>query len=35
VLEIARDSRGKDPEGYRGEFLRLVDAAKGLDVAKK
>lgn len=35
VLEIARGSRGKDPEGYRGEFLRLVDAAKGLDVAKK
>ncbi len=35
VLEIARGSRGKDPEGYRGEFLRLVDAAKGLDVAKR
>ncbi len=35
VLEIARSSRGKDPEGYRGEFLRLVDAARGLDVAEK
>jgi len=35
VLEIAREARGKDPEGYRGEFLRLVEAAKGLDVAKK
>ncbi len=35
VLKIARDARGKDPEGYRGEFLRLVDAAKGLDVAQK
>lgn len=35
VLEIARDSRGKDPEGYRAEFLRLVDAARGLDMARK
>lgn len=35
VLEIARDARGKDSEGYRGEFLRLVDSAKGLDVAKR
>ncbi len=28
VLSIARESKGDDPEGYRSEFLRLVEAAR-------
>jgi len=30
ILELARNSRGKDPFGYRGEFLKLVNLAKSL-----
>lgn len=30
VADLARHARGDDPEGYRAEFLRLVDLAKGL-----
>jgi Ca-activated chloride channel family protein len=30
VLAIARQSRGEDPEGYRGEFLKLVRTAETL-----
>lgn len=30
VLELARSSRGQDPEGYRGEFLKLVARAQSL-----
>lgn len=30
VLELARESKGKDLYGYRGEFLQLVSLAKGL-----
>lgn len=28
VLELARGAKGKDDEGYRAEFIRLVEAAK-------
>lgn len=31
AAELARDARGKDPYGYRGEFLRLVTLADNLD----
>ena len=27
----AAESRGRDPEGYRAEFVRLVDLAAALD----
>jgi Ca-activated chloride channel family protein len=27
VISLAQSSRGDDPEGYRGEFLRLVKTA--------
>ncbi len=30
VLSLARQSKGHDPFGYRGEFLQLVSLAKGL-----
>ena len=30
VLELARNARGQDPFGYRGEFLSLVNLAKSL-----
>lgn len=30
VLTLARSSRGKDPFGYRGEFINLVGLAKSL-----
>lgn len=30
ILEMARNARGKDPFGYRGEFLRLVNMAMSL-----
>jgi Ca-activated chloride channel family protein len=30
VLELARNARGKDAFGYRGEFLSLVNLAKSL-----
>jgi len=30
VLELARQSRGNDPFGYRGEFVKLVNLAKSL-----
>lgn len=30
VLDMARDSRGKDHFGYRGEFIKLVNLAKSL-----
>jgi len=31
VLELARGSRGTDPNGYRGEFLQLVQLAQSVD----
>ncbi len=30
VLELAQQGRGADPDGYRAEFLRLVQVAAGL-----
>jgi Ca-activated chloride channel family protein len=30
VLELARNARGQDPFGYRGEFVSLVNLAKSL-----
>ena len=30
VAGLARDARGNDAFGYRGEFLRLVNLASGL-----
>lgn len=36
LLELAKNSRGQDPEGYRGEFLRLLETAEMLSkYAKK
>jgi len=32
VLELAKSSRGKDEQGYRAEFIRLVEAVNGLDL---
>lgn len=30
ILALAREARGRDDQGYRGEFLRLVELAKSL-----
>ena len=30
VLALARDARGADPQGYRGEFIGLVETARAL-----
>jgi Ca-activated chloride channel homolog len=30
VLALARESRGEDPEGYRGEFISMVERARSL-----
>lgn len=30
ILALAREARGRDDQGYRGEFLRLVELAKAL-----
>ncbi len=35
VMELARDARGKDAFGYRGEFLTLVNLAKSLAGSNK
>jgi Ca-activated chloride channel family protein len=32
--ELARRFRGSDPDGYRAEFIRLVDLAASLNVQK-
>ncbi len=34
VLTLARDARGADPYGYRGEFLSLVGLARSLDAGQ-
>lgn len=34
VLALAREARGADPYGYRGEFLTLVGLARSLDPGK-
>jgi Ca-activated chloride channel family protein len=33
VIEMARGARGADPEGYRGEFIGMVQAARTLQVS--
>ncbi|HLS47508.1 MAG TPA: VWA domain-containing protein, partial [Gemmatimonadales bacterium] len=33
VLELARASRGEDRDGYRAEFIRLVELARSMGVA--
>ena len=30
LRQMARDSKGDDPQGYRGEFLQLIDKAQSL-----
>ncbi len=35
VLNLAREARGDDPFGYRGEFLKLVNLAKSLSSETK
>jgi hypothetical protein len=30
VRELAKQGKGRDDEGYRGEFLQLIDKARGL-----
>ncbi len=30
VMALARDARGDDPEGYRGEFISMVERARAL-----
>ena len=30
IIEMASGARGKDPDGYRAEFVRLVSAAAGI-----
>ena len=34
VLELARNARGKDAFGYRGEFISLVNLAKSLQTSR-
>jgi Ca-activated chloride channel family protein len=34
AISLARDHRGSDPDGYRAEFIRLLDLASALDVRK-
>jgi Ca-activated chloride channel family protein len=31
IARLARDHRGADPDGYRAEFIRLVELAASLD----
>lgn len=35
VLKLARTARGADTDGYRGEFLSIVDLAKSLDATDR
>lgn len=34
VIELSRKSRGDDPFGYRGEFIKLVDLAQSLSAPR-
>ena len=34
VINLARQSRGADPFGYRGEFIKLVDLAQNLSATR-
>jgi Ca-activated chloride channel family protein len=35
VLQLARSSRGSDPNGYRGEFIQLVQLAQSVDATTR
>lgn len=35
VIAAAREAQGKDPDGYRAEFVRLAEAVRGIGVARK
>ncbi len=35
IMELARDAKGKDKEGYRAEFVKLVETAQLLSRANK
>jgi len=35
VMELAKGAKGQDEEGYRAEFLRLVETSKLLDPPKQ
>jgi Ca-activated chloride channel family protein len=32
AAKLARSARGNDEEGYRSEFIRLIDTVKGMRV---
>jgi len=32
AIRLARKSGGSDDEGYRAEFIRLADTAKGINI---
>jgi Ca-activated chloride channel family protein len=34
VLQLARNAKGKDEEGYRAEFIKIVEAAEKLEKSK-
>ena len=34
TIALAREHRGSDPDGYRAEFIRLIDLASALDVRR-
>jgi Ca-activated chloride channel family protein len=34
VMRLATEGKGEDPEGYRGEFIRLVEQSRGLITRK-
>ena len=35
VLNLARNAKGNDEEGYRAEFIRLVESARSLAVKSR
>jgi Ca-activated chloride channel homolog len=35
VIELAKNAKGKDADGYRDEFIKIVNAATSLSVVKK
>jgi Ca-activated chloride channel family protein len=35
VLSLARGARGDDPQGYRGEFIGMVESARSLGLAAR
>ena len=35
VVTLAENARGDDPRGYRGEFIRLVEATRDLGLLRR